>query len=35
MGLTVGYMPQQQLAMREKAYSQVWAKIIQTKGFVQ
>ena len=35
MGLTVGYMPQQQLASREKAYTQVWAKIIQTKGFVQ
>ena len=35
MGLTVVYMPQQQLASREKAYTQVWAKIIQTKGFVQ
>lgn len=33
MGLTVGYMPQQQLASRESAYTQVWAKIIKTSGF--
>lgn len=33
MGLTVGYMPQQQLAARERAYSQAWAKIIKASGF--
>ncbi len=33
MGLTVGFMPGPQLASREKAYSQVWAKIIQASGF--
>lgn len=34
MGLTVGFMPQQQLASREKAYSQTWARIIKSSGFV-
>lgn len=34
MGLTVGYMPQQQLAARERAYAQTWAKIIKASGFV-
>jgi tripartite-type tricarboxylate transporter receptor subunit TctC len=33
MGLTVGFMSQQQLASREAAYTQVWAKIIKTSGF--
>ncbi len=33
MGLTVGYMPQAQLASREHAYAQVWARIIKTSGF--
>ncbi|HVR52909.1 MAG TPA: Bug family tripartite tricarboxylate transporter substrate binding protein [Pseudorhodoferax sp.] len=33
MGLTVGYMPQQQLASREQAYAKVWAKIIKDSGF--
>lgn len=33
MGLTVGYMTQQQLASREHAYSQTWRKIIQASGF--
>jgi tripartite-type tricarboxylate transporter receptor subunit TctC len=33
MGLTVGYMPQQQLASRERAYTQAWAKIIKASGF--
>jgi tripartite-type tricarboxylate transporter receptor subunit TctC len=33
MGLTVGYMTQQQLASREHAYSQTWKKIIQASGF--
>ncbi|WBX99975.1 Bug family tripartite tricarboxylate transporter substrate binding protein [Ramlibacter tataouinensis] len=33
MGLTVGYMPQPQLAARERAYSQAWAKIIKASGF--
>jgi tripartite-type tricarboxylate transporter receptor subunit TctC len=32
-GLTVGFMPQQQLAARERAYSQAWAKIIKASGF--
>jgi tripartite-type tricarboxylate transporter receptor subunit TctC len=32
MGLTVGYMSQTQLAAREKAYSQIWANIIKTRG---
>jgi len=33
LGLTVGYMPQQQLAARERAYAQTWARIIRTSGF--
>jgi tripartite-type tricarboxylate transporter receptor subunit TctC len=33
MGLTVGFMSQQQLASREKAYGQTWAGIIKTSGF--
>jgi tripartite-type tricarboxylate transporter receptor subunit TctC len=33
MGLTVGFMPQQQLASREHAYSQTWAGIIKASGF--
>jgi tripartite-type tricarboxylate transporter receptor subunit TctC len=33
LGLTVGYMPAQQLAARERAYSKVWAKIIRDSGF--
>jgi tripartite-type tricarboxylate transporter receptor subunit TctC len=32
-GLAVGYMPQQQLAARERAYAQTWAKIIKASGF--
>jgi len=33
LGLTVGFMPQQQLASRERAYSQTWARIIRNSGF--
>ena len=33
LGLTVGYMAPQQLAQRERAYTQVWRKIIQDSGF--
>ena len=33
MGLTVGYMPPAQLAAREQAYSQTWARIIKASGF--
>lgn len=33
MGLAVGYMPQQQLADRERAYTQAWTKIIRASGF--
>lgn len=33
MGLTVGFMPQQQLASRERAYAQTWARIIRNSGF--
>ena len=33
MGLTVGFMPQQQLAARERAYAQTWARIIKDSGF--
>ncbi|MDR3370875.1 Bug family tripartite tricarboxylate transporter substrate binding protein [Rhodoferax sp.] len=33
MGLTVGYMSSQQLASRELAYSQTWARIIKDSGF--
>lgn len=33
MGLTVGYMAPQQLASRERAYAQTWARIIKASGF--
>jgi len=33
LGLTVGFMTPQQLAARERAYAQVWAKIIKASGF--
>jgi tripartite-type tricarboxylate transporter receptor subunit TctC len=33
MGLTVGHMDQATLAKRERAYTQVWAKIIKDSGF--
>jgi tripartite-type tricarboxylate transporter receptor subunit TctC len=33
LGLAVGFMPQQQLAERERAYSQTWAKLIKNLGF--
>jgi tripartite-type tricarboxylate transporter receptor subunit TctC len=33
MGLTVGFMNQQQLATREHAYTQVWTKLIKASGF--
>lgn len=33
MGLTVGYMTPQQLASREHAYTQTWARIIKASGF--
>jgi tripartite-type tricarboxylate transporter receptor subunit TctC len=33
MGLTVGYMSQQQLASRERAYTQTWTRIIKSSGF--
>jgi tripartite-type tricarboxylate transporter receptor subunit TctC len=32
-GLTVQFMPQPQLASREKAYAQTWAQIIKKSGF--
>jgi tripartite-type tricarboxylate transporter receptor subunit TctC len=32
-GLTVGMLPQPQLAARERAYSQAWARIIRASGF--
>jgi tripartite-type tricarboxylate transporter receptor subunit TctC len=32
-GLTVQFMPQAQLAVRERAYSQTWAQIIRKSGF--
>ena len=34
MGLTVGYMSPQQLATREKAYTDAWTRIIKTSGIV-
>ncbi len=34
MGLTVGYMAPQQLAARQTAYTEAWARIIKTSGFV-
>ena len=33
MGLSVAYMPPQQLASREHAYAQTWARIIKASGF--
>ncbi len=33
MGLTVGYMNAQQLEQRERAYTQVWTKLIKNSGF--
>ena len=33
MGLSVGFMNSQQLAQRERAYTQVWAKLIKDSGF--
>jgi tripartite-type tricarboxylate transporter receptor subunit TctC len=33
LGLAVGFMTPQQLAARERAYAQVWAKIIKASGF--
>jgi tripartite-type tricarboxylate transporter receptor subunit TctC len=32
-GLSVAFMPQPQLAARERAYAQTWAKIIKASGF--
>ncbi len=34
MGLSVAYMTPQQLTSRERAYSQTWARIIKSTGFV-
>ena len=34
LGLTVGYMAPQQLAQRERAYTQAWTRIIKDSGFV-
>ena len=34
MGLTVGFMNQQQFTARETAYTKVWSSIIKTSGFV-
>ena len=33
MGLAVEFMPAEQLAARERAYAQAWAKIIKASGF--
>ena len=33
MGLTVGYMNSHQLEQRERAYTQVWSKLIKNSGF--
>ena len=33
MGLTVGYMNSHQLELRERAYTQVWTKLIKNSGF--
>ncbi len=33
LGLTVGYMSGEQLTVRERSYSQTWAKIIKDSGF--
>ncbi len=34
MGLTVEFMPHQELGKRERAYTQVWTKIIKDSGFI-
>ncbi len=34
LGLAVEFMPQAQLASRERAYAQTWARIIKTSGFL-
>ncbi|MCX7742357.1 MAG: Twin-arginine translocation pathway signal, partial [Tepidimonas sp.] len=33
MGLNVGHMSGEQLAVRERAYREVWARIIRDSGF--
>ena len=33
MGLAVGHMPPEQLASRERAYAQTWARVIKASGF--
>ena len=33
MGLAVGHMPPEQLATRERAYAQTWARVIKASGF--
>jgi tripartite-type tricarboxylate transporter receptor subunit TctC len=33
MGLTIGYMNAQQLEQRERAYTQVWTRLIKNSGF--
>ena len=33
MGLAVGHMPPDQLASRERAYAQTWARVIKASGF--
>lgn len=33
MGLAVGHMPPEQLASRERAYAQTWARVIKSSGF--
>ncbi|GAB4404921.1 MAG: Bug family tripartite tricarboxylate transporter substrate binding protein [Rhodoferax sp.] len=33
LGLSVGFMPGAQLAQRERAYSQTWARVIRDSGF--
>ena len=33
MGLAVGHMPPEQLASRERAYAQVWTRVIKASGF--
>ncbi|MDI1271430.1 MAG: Bug family tripartite tricarboxylate transporter substrate binding protein [Polaromonas sp.] len=33
MGLSVGYMPPQQLAARERTYTRTWTRIIKASGF--
>jgi tripartite-type tricarboxylate transporter receptor subunit TctC len=33
LGLAVGFMPQQQIAARERAYAETWARIIKASGF--